>query len=95
MDVALPADLEKRVSESVDRGEFASRDEFFKEAAELLLELRYDYGSPVAVDEHWEKRVEAFIEEAQASGEATEMKNQDWEEVERRGLALIEARKRA
>ncbi|MGH9444411.1 MAG: ribbon-helix-helix domain-containing protein [Terriglobia bacterium] len=95
MNVALPADLEKRVSESVERGEFGNRDEFFKEAAELLLDLRHGYASPVAVDEHWENRVETFIEEAHASGEATVMTDHDWEEVERRGLALIEVRKKA
>ncbi len=95
MNLTLTADLEKRVSESVARGDFASRDEFFREAAELLLDLHRDCGSPVAVDEHWENHVEAFIEEAQASGEATEMKSQDWEEVERQGLALIKARKKA
>ena len=36
---ALPADLEKRVNETVARGEFPSREEFFEEAAELLLGL--------------------------------------------------------
>ncbi|MGA3326048.1 MAG: hypothetical protein ABSF45_16370 [Terriglobia bacterium] len=95
MNLALPADLEKRVNETIERGEFASREKFFEEAAELLLGLRNGDGSPVPVDAHWEKRVEAFIEEAQASGEATEMKGRDWAEVERVGLALMRARKKA
>jgi Arc/MetJ-type ribon-helix-helix transcriptional regulator len=95
MDVALPADLEKRVNETVERGEFASREKFFEEAAELLLGLRQDDRGPVPVDEHWEKRVDAFIEEAQAGGEAGEMTDRDWEEVERAGLSLMQARKKA
>ena len=95
MDVALPADLEKRVNETVERGEFASREEFFEEAAELLLGLRDGVGEPVPVDAHWEKRVDAFVEEAQASGEATEMADGDWVNVERAGLALMRARKKA
>jgi Arc/MetJ-type ribon-helix-helix transcriptional regulator len=94
INVVLPADLEKRVDETVERGEFASREKFFEEAAELLLDLRKGYGSPVPVDAHWEKRVDAFIDEAQASGEATEMKDHDWVEVERAGLSLLRARKR-
>ena len=94
MNVALPADLEKRVNESVERGEFASQDEFLQRAVELLLNLRHGAGSPIPVDEHWDNRVEALIEE-DASGEATEMTAHDWEEVEREGLALIEARKKA
>jgi Arc/MetJ-type ribon-helix-helix transcriptional regulator len=95
INVALPADLEKRVNETVERGEFASREKFFEEAAELLLGLRIDDGRPVPVDGHWEQGVDAFIEEAQASGEATEMKDQDWAEVERAGLTLMRARKKA
>jgi hypothetical protein len=47
------------------------------------------------VDAHWEKRVDAFVEEAQASGEATEMTDGDWVNVERAGLALMRARKKA
>jgi Arc/MetJ-type ribon-helix-helix transcriptional regulator len=93
MNVALPANLEKRVNETVERGEFADRDEFFKQAAELLLDLRHGHGAPVPVDENWEKQVGAFIEEARASGEATEMTDHDWNEVERQGLSLIQARK--
>lgn len=95
INVALPADLEKRVDETVERGEFASREKFFEEAAELLLGLRNGDGSPVPVDAQWEKRVDAFMEEAQASGEATEMTDHDWAEVERAGLTLMRARKKA
>lgn len=92
MDIALPADLEKRVDETVQRGEFASREKFFEEAAELLLSLRAGVGAPVPVDTHWEKRVDAFIEEAQASGEATEMTDHEWAVIERAGLTLLRAR---
>jgi Arc/MetJ-type ribon-helix-helix transcriptional regulator len=95
MNVALPADLEKRVNETVERGEFPSREKFFEEAAELLLGLRQDDQGPVPVDGRWEKRVDAFIEEAQASGEATEMADQDWDKIERAGLSLMQARKKA
>jgi Arc/MetJ-type ribon-helix-helix transcriptional regulator len=95
INVALPADLEKKVNETVERGEFASREKCFEEAAELLLNLRNGDGRPVPVDAHWEQRLDVFIEEAQASGEATEMKDQDWAEVERTGINLMRARKKA
>lgn len=94
MDVALPAELEKHVNETVERGEFATREKFFEEAAELLLGLRDGVGEPVPVDDHWEKRLDAFIEEAHASGEATEMTDDDWAKVERAGLTLLRARKK-
>ena len=95
INVTLPTDLEKRVNETVERGEFASREKFFQEAAELLLDVRYGEGRPVSVDSNWKERVDAFMEEAQASGDATEMKDQDWAEVERAGLNLMRARKKA
>ena len=95
INVALPADLEKRVNETVERGEFASREKFFEEAAELLLGLRIDDGRPVPLDGYWEQGVGALIEEAQASGEAAEMKDHDWAEIERAGITLMRARKKA
>ncbi len=81
MNVALPPELEKRVHESLDKSEFANPDEFFKQAAELLLDVRHGEGRPIPVDEGWDGRVEALIKESQASGEATEMTEHDWQEV--------------
>ena len=95
MNVALPPELERRVHESLDRGEFANPDEFFRQAAELLLEVRHGEGPPMPVDECWNGRVEALIKESQASGDATEMTEHDWQEVERQGMALLRARKKA
>ena len=95
MNVALPAELEKRVCESVERGEFANRDEFFRQAAELLLDVRGGDASPLPVDDAWESRTEALIEEAETSGESREMTRHDWDNVERQGLALLRARKKA
>ena len=94
MNVALPPELEKRVHESLDKGEFANPDEFFRQAAELLLEVRHGDGSPIPVDGCWQGHVEALIKEAQASGEATEMTERDWQEVQRQGIALMRARKK-
>ena len=49
----------------------------------------------VALPPELERRVEALIKEAQASGDATEMTEHDWQEVERQGMALLRARKKA
>jgi Arc/MetJ-type ribon-helix-helix transcriptional regulator len=95
MNVALPTELEKRVNESIERGEFTTRDEFFKQAVELLLEVCHNGGEPIAVDENWGARIESLLEEAEAGGEAREMTDRDWDEVERQGMALIQARKKA
>ncbi len=94
MNVALPAELEKRVNDSVETGHFASPDEFFKEAAELMLDVCSSPGQPIPVDEHFDSRLETLLQEAQASGEPAEMTDQDWDDVERKGAALIRARKK-
>ena len=93
MNVVLSAEIEKLVRESIARGEFANSDEFFNEAAQLLLARRN--AEPIPVDERWDSRVDALLQEAEASGEATEMSDRDWQEIERHGLALIQQRKRA
>ena len=95
MNVALPLELEKRVNDRVERGDFANRDEFFKKAAELLLDVCDNAGQPIPVDGSWENRLGAILEEAQISGEAQEMNDQDWEDVERQARALMLARKKA
>lgn len=91
MNVALPAELEKRVNETVARGEYGSPDKFFEEAAELLLGLRQADAGPIPIDD---QHVEALVEQAQASGAATEMTDRDWAQVERAGLTLLRARKK-
>lgn len=91
----LPTELEKRVNESVERGEFTNQEEFFRQAAELLLDVCHTGGRPIPVDEQWGEQIEALLEEAQASGEASTMTDSDWDAVERQGVALIQARKRA
>lgn len=93
MNVVLSPELEKLIKESIARGDFASRDDFFSQAAQLLLARRN--AEPVPVDEHWDSRIDTLLEEAEASGDATEMSEHDWLEVERQGLTLIQQRKRA
>ena len=94
MNVVLPADLEKLVNESVERGDFANRDEFFRAAAQILLDLRRGDNSPLTVSDLWGGQLEALIEEAHASGPPIEMTDRDWDDVERKGRAVIEARKK-
>jgi hypothetical protein len=40
-------------------------------------------------------RIEQLLREAEDSGDYTEMTAQDWEDIEREGLALLTARKSA
>ena len=42
-----------------------------------------------------DNRIELLLQEAEDSGDYTEMTAQDWEDIEREGLALLRARKSA
>ena len=42
-----------------------------------------------------DSRIEQLLQEAEDSGDHTEMTAQDWEDIERKGLALLKARKSA
>ena len=73
MNVALPPELEKRVHESLDRGEFANPDEFFRQAAELLLEVRHSDGTPIPWMRAGTDVSRLSSKRPKQSGEATEM----------------------
>jgi hypothetical protein len=42
-----------------------------------------------------DNRIEQLLQEAEDSGDCTEMTAHDWEDIEREGLALLNARKSA
>lgn len=42
-----------------------------------------------------DRRLEQLLQEAEDSGDYTEMTARDWEDIEREGLALLKARKSA
>lgn len=42
-----------------------------------------------------DNRITQLLQEAEDSGDYTEMTAQDWEEIEREGLALLKARRSA
>lgn len=43
----------------------------------------------------FDARLEMLLEEAEQSGEPTEMTGQDWDDIEREGLAILRSRKTA
>ena len=85
-DRELLPDLERQVAELVGQGAYPSTDAVVVEALEAMLLQRS------SVDE---QRLEALLQEAEDTGGYTEMTAQDWEDIERDGLARAHARKRA
>ena len=77
MNVNLRPDLERRVFEVVSRGEYRSSDALVEQAIERFL----DEGHGEA---QW---LESLLDEAEASGEPSELTHEKWDVLEREALA--------
>jgi putative addiction module CopG family antidote len=72
MNVALNPELEKLVNEKVQSGQYRTPEAVVEEALQLLTER--DRG---------EDRLEALLQEAENSGPAVEMTEQEWANIRR------------
>ena len=72
MQVALNSEWEKLVKEKVQSGQYPTAEAVVEEAMRLLKER-----------DQAEDRLEALLQEAEDSGEATEMTEEDWENIRR------------
>ena len=52
-------------------------------------------GEALPMDGRFDARLEMLLEEAEQSGEPTEMTAGDWDDIEREGLAILKSRKTA
>ncbi len=95
MNITLNAELEQRVEAIVNQGRYKNADEFFAVAAALLLEVQNEFGAPIPVRESWGKQVASLLQEAEDSGESTDMTQDDWDDIRREGTAPTKARKPA
>ena len=72
MQVALNSEWEKLIEEKVRSGQYPTPEAVVEEALRLLKER-----------DQAEDRLEALLQEAEDSGEATEMTEEDWENIRR------------
>jgi antitoxin ParD1/3/4 len=101
MNVTLTPEFEELLNEKVQAGEYRSADDvinaamqLFKEREEDRMVVRLvDAGEPLPIDERFETRLEMLLQEAEESGEPTEMTSEDWDDIERDGLAILKSRK--
>lgn len=103
MNVSLAPEFENLLKEKLRAGEYRSADEVLNAAMELFKKreedraaVRGDYaGEALPIDGRFDARLEMLLEEAEESGEPTEMTAQDWDDIEREGLAILKSRKTA
>ena len=81
----------------ISSGGYPSAEAVLTDAVQILLRERERRRLETLLDETGfdEKRIEQLLQEAEDNGDYTEMTAQDWEDIEREGLAIVNARKSA
>ena len=102
MNITLDPKYEPLVRDKLQRGEYGSAEELVNAALQLLADrdedrrtlLLVNQGEPLPIDDRFDTRLDMLLEEAESSGEV-ELSPQDWSDIRRDGLRLIESRKSA
>src|SRR5437016_4959135 len=97
MKLTLPPELEQQVKSPVLQGEYPNAEAVVVDAIKALtreherhrIEARLEHSGIDA------SRLEQLLQEAVDSGDYAEMTTQDWEDIEREGLAIVNSRKSA
>jgi putative addiction module CopG family antidote len=101
MNVTLAPDLERLLNDKLESGEYRSADEVINAAMRLFRDheadqrvlQRVNAGDPLPIDERFPTRLEALLEEVEDSGEPTEMTAEDWDDIERDAMEVLNSRK--
>jgi Arc/MetJ-type ribon-helix-helix transcriptional regulator len=95
MTLTLPAELEHHVNNLVLQGAYPSVEAVLVDAVKALVreQERRQIESLLEQDGVDERRIEQLLKEAEDSGDYTEMTAEDWDDVQREGLAMANARK--
>jgi Arc/MetJ-type ribon-helix-helix transcriptional regulator len=90
MNVAIPDSLQKFIEEQVRSGRYANPDAFVAELVKTEAEAfeRAGRGEPITIDEHFGRRLEVLLDEAEKSGAYTEVTKDEFDAMEREGLEL-------
>jgi Arc/MetJ-type ribon-helix-helix transcriptional regulator len=89
----LPEQLEQEIQEMLRSGEYSSPEALLEDAFKALRREREREKIESLLSELDSTRILDLLQEAENSGDYTEMTAQDWEDIEREGLALLHARK--
>jgi Arc/MetJ-type ribon-helix-helix transcriptional regulator len=95
MNVAIPDSLQNFIEEQVRAGRYADPDAFVAELVRTEAEVfdRARRGEPIAIDEHFGRRLEVLLDEAEKSGPYIEVTKDEFDAMEREGMELARKRK--
>lgn len=95
MDVTLPDSLKNFVEQQVSSGRFTTADAFVEDLVRTEAEMfeRAGRGEPLPFDEHFDRRLEALLDESERSGDYRAVTPGDFDAMEREGQQLAQRRK--
>jgi Arc/MetJ-type ribon-helix-helix transcriptional regulator len=95
MTLTLPPELEQQINNLVLRGAYPNTEAVLVDAVKVLVreQERQRIESLLEANGIDEGRLMQLLQEAEDSGGYTEMTAQDWKDIEREGLAIVNARK--
>lgn len=95
MNVTLPDVLKEFVDKQVSSGRFANPDAFVEELVRTEAEMfdRINRGEALPVDQHFDRRLEVLLDEAEESGGYVEVTQGDFDAMEREALEVVRTRK--
>lgn len=91
----LPPEIERQVANLVRGGVYPNAEAVLGEAVKALVREQERQQIDLLLEENGidDGRLEQLLQKAEDSGDYTEMTAQDWEDIEREGLAIVNARK--
>ena len=93
MNVTIPDSLKDFVEKQAGSGRYSNADAFIADLLRSEAEMfeRIGRGEPLPVDEHFDRRLETLLDEAEA-GDYVEVTKDDFDAMEREGLELAHRR---
>jgi len=95
MNVTIPDSLKDFIAQQVNSGDYANSDAFVADLVRAEAEIfeRVAQGEPIPIDKHFDRRLEALLDEAEKSGEYAEVTKEDFDAMEREAMELLRKRK--
>jgi Arc/MetJ-type ribon-helix-helix transcriptional regulator len=95
MTLTLPPEIEQQINNLVLRGEYPNTEAVLVDAVKALVreQERQRIESLLEINDIDEGRLKQLLQEAEDGSDYTEMTAQDWKDIEREGLSIVNARK--
>jgi Arc/MetJ-type ribon-helix-helix transcriptional regulator len=95
MEVSIPDSLASFITSRVRAGGFPNADAFITDLikSEAAVMESVGRGEPLVTDEHFDRRLDALLDEAASSGDYLTATPEDFDHMEREALALLQGQK--